>query len=219
MIDYEYKSKILSSQLFQEYKKISKARYFYYCATLYDDFELPKNIMSEKVLNELCIYYSSSKFEKDLKECARISKAHRKRVLTLKRRVEYMLYKPCIFLTFTFSPYALENLTEKVRKQYVKEYLSSLDCLYVANQDFGKKKGREHYHAIVQCDRVDYSKWKYGSLNGLKVRNTTEDCTKLAKYVAKLTNHAIKETNRRSVLMYSKCFKSVMEKFHVDGVL
>ena len=126
-----------------------------------------------------------------------------------------MIYKnDCLFLTFTFRDKTLNNTSAYTRRRYVKYFLNALNVPYVANIDFGKKNEREHYHAVVQIGRVDYSKWKYGAINGIKIRNdikydddgviTSESVEKIARYVAKLTNHAIKETTRRSVIMYSR---------------
>ena len=75
----------------------------------------------------------------------------------------------------------------------------------VANKDFGARNGREHYHAAVLLKgKIDYSKWKYGCLNGQKIRLNGMSDVRLAKYIAKLTNHAIKETCKRNVLIYSR---------------
>ena len=115
-----------------------------------------------------------------------------------------MLKNPCLFLTLTFRDNVLIEVDEKYRKVYVCRFLNSLDCRYIANKDFGKKNGREHYHAIVEKEHIDYTKWSYGALNGLKIRNHDEDVKRISKYVAKLTNHAIKKTTKRSVIIYSR---------------
>ena len=79
--------------------------------------------------------------------------------------------------------------------------------MYVANIDYGSKNKREHYHALINCDKVDFKSWrKYGNINAKRVRNKDieSDKTKLSKYIAKLSNHAIKETTKRSCLIYSR---------------
>jgi len=120
----------------------------------------------------------------------------------------------CLFLTLTFSDKALIHNTADSRRQAVKRFLKQFGVPYVANIDFGAKNHREHYHALLRIGEIDYHLWKYGAINGLKVRNdikvdengelTSETVEKLSRYVAKLTNHAIKETTKRSVIMYSR---------------
>jgi hypothetical protein len=79
--------------------------------------------------------------------------------------------------------------------------------MYVANIDYGAKNKREHYHALINCDKIDFSNWrKYGNINAERVKNKDieSDKIKLSKYIAKLSNHAIKETTKRSCLIYSR---------------
>ena len=126
----------------------------------------------------------------------------------IKERIEYMLLNgSCIFLTLTFNDETLNNSTSEDRRRFVRRYLKSFNCPYVANIDFGNKNHREHYHAIINADCIDYSNWrKYGNINGERIRNRNikSDKTKLAKYICKLSNHAIKETTKRSALIYSR---------------
>ena len=56
-------------------------------------------------------------------------------------------------------------------------------------------------------DSIDLSLWRsYGNINVQKVRNNSIDLNKkrLSKYICKLSNHAIKETTKRSCLIYSR---------------
>ena len=64
--------------------------------------------------------------------------------------VRFMLqeYENVYFLTLTFNDYAM-GLAPDTRRQKIHRLLSK-NCLdYVANIDFGKKKEREHYHAVI----------------------------------------------------------------------
>ena len=112
-----------------------------------------------------------------------------------------------MFLTLTFNDETLRDTTDKERRVLVSRYLKSFGCSYVANVDYGKENHREHYHAVINTDRIDYSSWhKYGAIDGEKIRNRNiqSDKTRLAKYICKLSNHAIKETTKRSSLIYSR---------------
>lgn len=138
-------------------------------------------------------------------EAKKINNASYKRTIRLKERIHKMLNSgQCIFLTLTFSNDTLLNTTLDTRRRYVARYLKRNCIEYVANIDYGKKNDREHYHAVVLCDKVNYSDWhNIGAIKGEKVRNNN-DFMKLAKYVDKLTNHAIKETTKRNHLIYSR---------------
>lgn len=100
----------------------------------------------------------------------------------------------CIFLTLTFTDDVLASTSEQTRRRYVSRFLKSQCECYVANIDFGSKNGREHYHALVYADKVDYSKWKYGAINGERVRTSDNALERVSRYVVKLARHAIKET-------------------------
>ncbi len=216
--DYELKAKILAEkQMLKDYKLYSKSVY----AFVYG-LEMAKTIRYEKAL-EISAYHRK-KSPKEWKECSRISHAHYKRVIRLRNRItDMVLNADCLFLTFTFTDENLRRISAFNRRRYVQRYIQALNVPYVANIDFGKKKGREHYHALVGIDRVDYKKWskKCGNLNGLKVRNETADVERLAKYVAKLTNHAMKETTKRCSVMYSRkhyvCIDRKYYEINKDG--
>lgn len=107
------------------------------------------------------------------------------------------------FITFTFNDKALE-LKENTRKQYVSRFLSRYCNDYIANIDYGKKNGREHYHAIgsIPCDTDDCI-WKYGFIDIVPIRSTNDD-VKLAYYLNKLSNHALKEHGKRKHLIYCR---------------
>lgn len=151
------------------------------------------------------------------KECIRINKAYYEKTNRLKQRVaEIITTKDSIFLTLTFTDKILNHTLAKSRRDYIRKFLKQFNCKYVANIDFGKvddyiddsgikRKGthREHYHALIQTDFIDNKLYKYGAISFERIHNT-KDPTKLAKYIAKLSNHAIKESTKRSVLIYSR---------------
>ncbi len=139
-------------------------------------------------------------------ECDKILNASYHRTKRLSDRIQNMLLSgQCIFLTLTFTDKVLESTNQDTRKRYVKRYLKEVSNQYVANIDYGSKNEREHYHAIVLCDKVKYSFWhKYGAIKGEIIKLEDNTSKKLGKYVAKLTNHAIKETVRRNCVIYSR---------------
>lgn len=163
---------------------------------LRDEEEYWQEIMAAK--------YGYSFKENDLAwiECQKINKAYYRRVKRLKNKVAAMLQSPCLFLTLTFKDKYLDKTSDKTKRRYVQRTLNELQCEYVANVDYGEKKGRIHYHALVKIDHIDNKVWRYGNLDFKKIRRPNE--TAISKYICKLTNHAIKETTHASRLLYDK---------------
>lgn len=114
----------------------------------------------------------------------------------------------CLFVTMNFSPTTLEHTLPETRRRYVARYLKSQSDTYVANIDFGEKNGREHYHAIVMSDKMDYTGWhQFGGIKAEYIRTSEKDLTRTAKYITKLSSHALKRTTQGSQaqrLIYSR---------------
>lgn len=192
----QIKQLVIDSGLYAFYKKHVLALYSQYCANNYD------KTFNENLSEYLNLDVFDSVPDEYLDECKRLFNAERSRVGRLKKRITYMLNYSCIFLTFTFTDSVLKTCNQSTLHTYVVRALKTFSDYYVANIDFGKKNGRLHYHALVVADKVDYSIWTYGALNGKKVVN--KNSSALAKYIAKLTNHAIKETTKGSRIIYSR---------------
>ena len=207
-IDYEYKAKVLASGLCEIEKKISKTFYVNDINKIYGINIENSNTYSIEMANQLLEYYMEH-CPNDLLEAKKINHATYERVKRLKNRIAKLLEKPCLFLTLTFTNESLSNTSVITRRRYVTRYLNNFNTEFVGNKDFGKKNGREHYHAVIQAEKIDYSLWQYGAIKGLRIRldkNSTKE--RLSKYIAKLTNHAIKETTKRSALIYSRMKKA-----------
>lgn len=206
-IDYKYKSRILKTDLCKRINAIDKKTYLNNCEGIVQDNEL------DNAYFDLLLQYDY----KDVEEARKINKASFYRVRRLKNRITDMLTNGhCIFATFNFSDDVLNSTTQETRRQYVRKYLKQFNCMYVANIDFGSDKeyidrkgqvrvgtNREHYHALICIDKLPLN-WSYGYqfLEHVRVRKSSD--VKLSKYISKLTNHAIKETTRRSCLIYSR---------------
>lgn len=162
----------------------------------------PMSIGMAKLYQEMF----QEEYQEEYQECIRVNNASYHRTKRLREKIENMLLSgQCIFLTLTFTNETLENTNQDTRKRYVKRYLKEVSNQYVANIDYGSKNEREHYHAIVLCDSVNYSFWhKYGAIKGEIIKLEDTASKKLSKYVNKLTNHAIKETVRRNCVIYSR---------------
>lgn len=130
--------------------------------------------------------------------------ARKQKAKRVRKRIEVIMKGDCLFLTFTFSPETLQTTTFEFRRRYIKDWLSKLNCLYVANLDYGKKNGREHYHAVVAISSVVFSSYSLGSLKGLKIKSGSSSIA-LSRYIVKLTSHCLKNTAR--TIIYSRTKK------------
>lgn len=139
-------------------------------------------------------------------EAMKMANADKARHKRLRKRLEAMFERGnVVFLTLTFTDEVLQNTSYLYRRQnLVCPFLKSISSEYVGNIDFGKKNGREHYHAVLLTDTDDFSGWTYGFYKAEKVRKEGVDALRVAKYISKLTNHAIKETTKRNALIYSR---------------
>ena len=207
-IDYAFKAYVLRnhSELIANYKKAKL--HDYALSTYLNEGIVYKDLLNTQSIAELqeCCMYDGS--FREFQEIAKIDHASCKRASRLRSRIESMLLNgDCLFLTLTFNDETLNQTSVETRRQYVRKYLKTFDCPYVANIDYGAENGREHYHAVVNCSRIDFDAWrKYGNINAERVRNKSIELskTRLSKYISKLSNHAIKQTTRRSCLIYSR---------------
>ena len=206
--NYELKAKVLNNGMVEAQRKYSLTMFKKYQEQLafYENGEIIENW---KPLNdnELQVYRMMAQaFPEEWKEAYRVNDASYHRTKRLKTKIKAMITSgSCIFLTLTFTNKVLDTTSQDTRKQYIKRALKSMSDIYIANIDYGSKKEREHYHAIVLADRVDHNTWKYGNIDFERVRVEQEDSpVKIAKYITKLTNHAIKETVKQNRLIYSR---------------
>lgn len=190
----EFKKSLLESGVFNEYCT-AKKQYVYdddgvgvgsfLIAHGYDAYQACKSLSD-------CKWHKKQKIEKRFEKVVECEKA--------------------IFLTLTFTDEVLEKTNEETRAKYVKRFLKSQCAKYVANIDFGAKKEREHYHALVMPldGSISLKEWhKYGGIKAERVKNTEKDCEKVSKYVAKLSNHALKNTGRMPRIIFSRGWRQM----------
>lgn len=140
-------------------------------------------------------------------ESYRLNDSYKHRIARLREKISSIIYNydNLFFLTFTFKDKVLNNTDYDTRRQYVRRWLKKYCFDYVGNVDYGEKNHREHYHALVACDRVDTSSWlSKGAMNFERVRLDEKIDDKMAKYINKFVYHAIKETTKRQHLIYKR---------------
>lgn len=168
------------------------------------NFAIYHQTMSDTLIYKLTEEHQALQKNELYAESCKIVKAEKNRATRLNKKMSSLLSKNCVFLTLTFTDETLASTSADTRRRYVHYYLKTQSDHFIANIDFGAKNGREHYHAVIQADKVEIEPWrKYGALNVKKIRQSSEPIA-LSKYVAKLTNHAIKETTKRTAIIYSR---------------
>lgn len=216
-IDYKAKSVVLND--FINLLQIEKRIRF----SLYADYDLKSNgVVHKNILPvELALDWQED-YQKDntickdgytlselYKQAGFINKNSYSRKEKLQTRIKTLLTRGnCFFLTLTFTDLVLSSTSAETRRRYIARTLKEHFPLgYVANIDYGAKNGREHYHAVVcsTAQTISNAKnciWSYGALNFKTIH--TPNIQVIAKYISKLTNHAIKETTRRTAIIYSR---------------
>lgn len=206
MIDYALKKQVLENGCVAQTNKLNKASYLTWVYETTGDSKACER--AYKTLDHID-YKQYTKAE--VNEANRVLHAHFQRTMRLKDKITaYLqlsfLFGECVFLTLTFNNKTLANTSAETRRRYVARYLKAHSCNWVANIDYGGKNGREHYHALLMGEPLDYKGWhQYGAIKGEKVRLKDNDSpVKIAKYISKLTNHAIKETASGNRMLYSR---------------
>lgn len=143
--------------------------------------------------------------------CRKIENARFQRVRRCKLRIQGVVFDgDAIFLTLTFKDEILASTSQETRRKYVTRLLKRYCAKYVANIDFGKENGREHYHAIVQCDKenAEMVKKAWGKKCGFadfrKIGSEDDDLTKTTKYINKLNAHCFKDSVHMHRVIYSR---------------
>ena len=166
--------------------------------------ELPIEERNELLERYFFIMEDAERNNININEGMRLYENYRKRNQRLRKRISNIIECDSLFLTFTFTDEVLAKTNQDTRQQYVRRFLKSISKNYVANIDFGGKFGREHFHAVcIVSEKVDYTSWKYGALNGERVRKNSSPLA-LAKYVNKLVYHATKETTAQRLIFSKK---------------
>lgn len=210
MTDYALKSSVLKSGLIKVYRDVRKSLWYNFDGDQkkYTKYSFESALTLDNDFRKM--------YPIEWNECSKISHNDFKRKLRLKKRIKDIIEeikedKYIYFVTLTFSDSTLDSTSAITRRRYVSRFLKDIGLKYVANIDFGGQNNREHYHAVLSTiSPVNYAKMAKKWGNGIKFEKirlsndnrTTEE--RLAKYISKLTNHAIKETTKRSVIIYSR---------------
>lgn len=218
----DYRLKSLANEYDKKYHVIDCLSIVYFLQWLkeldinayIEEFERRKKFYN-LVFNTVCIAKSYSKLL--FHECEKIYSAFNQRKKRLRSKIQDMFdnYDTIVFCTLTFSDDYLDNSNESARRDKVQRWFKhcaqfAIDYVpFCANIDFGSFYEREHYHGIIACEvpkiMLDFWRDNYGKQVKLQlVRKSTADKQALSTYINKLTNHAVKESTKRSHLIYSR---------------
>lgn len=133
-----------------------------------------------------------------------VASQHRKKTRVKKKIGGIVEDNEAVFLTLTFDDKVLSTTSKETRRRYVRRFLKQVSDVYVANIDYGKLNGREHYHAVVNKS-VNLAYWhKYGGIKAEKIRSKADDTERVSKYISKLSHHALKNRGDMTRLIYSR---------------
>lgn len=211
--NYTYKANCLI--LDEEYHIIDKLSTLHHLAYQFSNGYISYHDWLYDSFRIYCEDFLSQFDPKVITECEKILHAELQRKTRLRKKIQ-TIFDSCavvIFVTLTFNDNVLERSTDKSRRVAVCRWFKDC-CLkdvyvpYIANIDFGKENGREHYHGLIGCrvpkSQLEFWQSTYGSIKLETVRISVADKNRLSSYVAKMTNHAMKETTKRSHLIYSR---------------
>lgn len=199
----DFKSEVLAKDLLTEVVKVKKE---YYYDTLVKVVDIDSGIISLASFDyRWCDYVFKNRCNPEIDCALLLMDSKRRKAKKVRDKIsDLVLSGKAIFITLTFTDKILAKTSVITRRRYVARYLKANSKNYVANIDFGAKKGREHYHALVDSD-IDFSNWyKYGAVKVERVRTSESDLARVSLYVSKLTNHALKVGENAPRLIYSR---------------
>lgn len=179
--------------------------------------------LDKKQYNEPKSYLEFIPNEDMIHECFKIYNANRQRkknnwneickwCFSIQNYKPYKNYK-IIFGTLNFNDKTLNKTSERTRARYVVKYLSENTIHYIANIDYGKKNGREHYHFLAMVeDNISGTNWhKFGGCKFqiVPIKNKDIKCTK--NYLLKLNNHSYKSSTRQKRIIRDR-----QEDYYID---
>ena len=198
------------------------------CKRILQEYEDPKRHFNLKDLKKLNEYETF----KDLmsvdvfKEIIRSKKRRKNKRSRTKRQfreiqsLQFILGGKIVFGTATLNNESLDLKIETRRKK-LNAWIKNHFVKAIINEDYGKEKGRFHFHFIALCtERLEKKKNAAGELKrtkkGYPIQELTkkdyemgheptllvvedDDEQKLVNYLLKLNNHSNKETTRSRV--------------------
>jgi len=207
---------------------------------VFGDVKKVKDIRREIYLNNAesnpdCLIYDFRQEEYDgfnlgLANRLALSEKRRKKVLNKKVNT-YSNVDNCFFITLTFKDAFFVGKSKETIRTYIRRYLKENCINYVANEDYGSKNERLHFHCVCNLKSTkiltdfgfhqyknqliycaNLKNYDFGFSCVEKVSKATQELASdipnnhlaLSNYINKLTNHALKNTGRPPRIIYSR---------------
>ena len=98
----------------------------------------------------------------------------------------------------------------QTRRRYVARFLTKHCENYMANIDYGKENGREHYHFIALIENnIEKGAWNYGYDSYTKIKIDSKELKKVKNYLLKLNNHSYKSSTKINRIIMNKTKKGI----------
>lgn len=200
--DVEFRQQCLIEKKDKEYLSVQyirmKALRDKMMSCFYDDINF------DRIANDMRKVSKQVSEDKTL-DCGRllVRSRYEKRKRIEKHITNLVLSGKALFVTLTFDNDTLEKTTREKRRRLIQRYLKNNCSHYVANIDFGKDKGREHYHAIVE-NKINLKAYKLGSIDVEHIKASDLSLELTSKYINKLTSHALKQNAIDTRLIFSR---------------
>lgn len=152
--------------------------------------------------NELIEHITGINYQKANAIISRTCRNKNKKRNRLKEKLTKLIEdnEECIFATLTFND---KYINCKSHRKLVTDFLNENSKNgYIANIDFGTKKERMHYHAVL-TNKINPKLWRYGACNVKTIYKKNSEYS-IAEYITKFTNHSTKTTTRNSRVIYSR---------------
>ena len=173
------------------------------------DKELIESLIEYNKYSRFC-FENGITFEKD-KKLQSILNSRYQKIGRIKSHFIWLFHnkKYIYFLTFTFSDKNIGK-SDRTRKDYIKKSLYSFDknIYFILNIDYGKNTERLHYHALVGTDvpldlktHLEETYQDFTYCEPVRFDSSSFKC--IPKYINKLTNHAVKDSTKRSRIIYN----------------
>jgi len=219
---------------------------------VFGDVKKVKDIRREIYLNNAesnadCLIYDFRQEDYDAKKLGlanRLALSEKRRKKVLNKKVNtYSNVDNCFFITLTFKDEFFIGKSKDTIRTYIRRYLKENCNNYVANEDYGTKNERLHFHCVCNLKSKDIltdfgfhtyknhllycanlKNYDFGFSVVEKVKKATQELASdipnnhlaLSNYINKLTNHALKNTGRPPRIIYSRKTQINVKKKSVE---
>lgn len=207
---------------------------------VFGDVKKVKDIRREIYKNNIesnpeCFIFPLRQEEYDAKKLGlanRLALSEKRRKKVLNKKVNtYSNVDNCFFITLTFKDEFFIGKSKDTIRTYIRRYLKENCSNYVANEDYGEKHDRLHFHCVCNLKSTkiltdfgfhqyknhllycaNLKNYDFGFSVVEKVKKATQELASdipnnhlaLSNYINKLTNHALKNIGRPPRIIYSR---------------